>query len=304
MKDLNYNHLFYFYVIAKEGSIVKAAKALHLTQPTLSAQLRTLEEQIEEKLFNRVGRKLILSESGKLVFDYAARMFRLGEELGSAIEQEGLRARRELRVGIAGAVSRTLVFEHLMPVIGNRSNYVSIEASTNLTLADRVATGEIDFALSSEPLVSRKRSLWTQRFNSTPVMILAHKKYKLRAKQFPKSLHEFPFINFPERNRLSGEIHLFFRKQKISPYFLAEMEELTLLRRAAETGLAAVALPENLANALVNRAGSTVVVLGELKGIRSHLWMTIRESMREDGLMQTILREFKNSRHLASQDFI
>ena len=84
---LNYHHLYYFKVIATEGSIAKASKTLRLGQPTLSAQLKLLEDVIGQKLFERQNRRLILTDAGRVALDYANEIFRLGSELLDTINQ-------------------------------------------------------------------------------------------------------------------------------------------------------------------------------------------------------------------------
>ena len=86
MEWLNYHHLLYFWTVAREGSISRACKQLHLAQPTISAQLRKLEESIGEKLFERSGRNLVLTDTGQLVYGYADEIFSLGREMADAIK--------------------------------------------------------------------------------------------------------------------------------------------------------------------------------------------------------------------------
>ena len=85
MRHLNYNHLQYFWTVAREGSIVKAAEVLHLTPQTISGQLKLLDEAVGEPLFNRSGRRLVLSETGRVVFDYADEIFSIGAELATVV---------------------------------------------------------------------------------------------------------------------------------------------------------------------------------------------------------------------------
>ena len=101
MDWLNYHHLLYFWTVAKEGSITRASKLLDLAQPTISAQLHTLEESLGEALFVRTGRNLVLTDFGRLVFRYAEQIFGLGKELQNAVQSRPSMRRLRLTVGIA-----------------------------------------------------------------------------------------------------------------------------------------------------------------------------------------------------------
>ncbi|MCA9269405.1 MAG: LysR family transcriptional regulator, partial [Planctomycetales bacterium] len=83
--DLNYHHLQYFWAVAREGSIARACAQLHVSQPTMSTQIRKLERSLGHKLFHRVGRGLVLTEAGKAVFRYADEIFTLGREMVDAM---------------------------------------------------------------------------------------------------------------------------------------------------------------------------------------------------------------------------
>src|SRR3954447_26621164 len=88
MKWLNYNHLYYFWMVAREGGVVRASEELMVSQPTISAQLKELEAALDHKLFDRVGRGLVLTDAGRIAFNYANEMFSLGQELINALEQQ------------------------------------------------------------------------------------------------------------------------------------------------------------------------------------------------------------------------
>src|SRR3954470_1698705 len=115
MEFLNFHHLRYFWTVARKGGVRKAAEALHVSQPSISAQLRLLEEALGEKLFRRSGRNLVLTETGHLVLSYADEIFSAGRELVNAVKQRpGGRALR-LTVGITDALSKVIAFEILRP---------------------------------------------------------------------------------------------------------------------------------------------------------------------------------------------
>ena len=117
MEWLNYHHLLYFWVVAKEGTIAAACKGLHLAQPTISAQLRALERSLGEKLFTRVGRNMELTESGRLVLSYADEIFSLGGELEEAIHQLPEERPQLFRVGVVNVVPKSIAHRILVPAL-------------------------------------------------------------------------------------------------------------------------------------------------------------------------------------------
>jgi LysR family transcriptional activator of nhaA len=110
---LNFHHLRYFWTVARKGGVRKAADALHVSQPSISAQLRLLEETLGEKLFRRSGRNLVLTETGHLVLSYADEIFSAGRELMSAVKQRPTERALRLSVGITDALSKLITFEIL-----------------------------------------------------------------------------------------------------------------------------------------------------------------------------------------------
>ena len=116
MNWLNYHHLLYFWAVAKEGSLRRAGEKLHISQPTISAQIRQLEEVLGEQLFSRSTRHLTLTEPGQLVFGYAEDIFALGQELVTTLGQEPSERPVRLQVGISDSVPKVIARKILAPV--------------------------------------------------------------------------------------------------------------------------------------------------------------------------------------------
>lgn len=117
MRQRNLKHLRNFWVVAGEGSIAKASKILHLTPQTISGQLRVLEDSIDADLFDKSGRNLVMSETGRLVFSYADEMFRLGDELQDLLEGRPPEKELVFNVGVAMVVPKLLAYRVLEPVM-------------------------------------------------------------------------------------------------------------------------------------------------------------------------------------------
>jgi molybdenum-dependent DNA-binding transcriptional regulator ModE len=131
MRDLNYNHLRYFWAVAHEGSLTRAAEHMNLSQSALSVQIQKLEHQVGHPLFERVGKKLVLTEAGQIALDYADTVFKAGEELMSTLRGQPLASRQVLRVGALTTLSRNFQLEFLRPLVG-RSDVELIVRSGNI----------------------------------------------------------------------------------------------------------------------------------------------------------------------------
>ena len=158
MEWLNYHHLLYFWTVAKEGSIAKACGTLNLAQPTISGQLRVLEETMGEKLFVKAGRGLVLTEVGQVVFQYAEEIFGLGRELQDVLKGRPRGRPRRLLVGISDMVPKLIAYRVLQPVLSMAEpvQLVCEEGSPQQLLTDLVEH-RLDVVLADVPITPMAR---------------------------------------------------------------------------------------------------------------------------------------------------
>ena len=153
MEWLNYHHLLYFWVTAREGSITRASAVLNLTQPTISGQINALEEALGEKLFEKSGRGLVLTEMGRIAFNYAEEIFALGKELRETLRGRPAGRPPRLVVGIADVIPKLIAFLLLEPAFrGAEKVEVVCEEDNPQRLFGRLATHEVDLVISDSPL--------------------------------------------------------------------------------------------------------------------------------------------------------
>jgi LysR family transcriptional activator of nhaA len=117
VKWLNYNHLYYFWMVVREGGVVRAAEELTVSQPTVSAQLKDLEAALGHRLFDRVGRGLVLTEAGRIAFNYANEMFSLGQELSNALEHQTRGIALRLATGVVDVIPKPVARHLLAPAV-------------------------------------------------------------------------------------------------------------------------------------------------------------------------------------------
>jgi LysR family transcriptional regulator, transcriptional activator of nhaA len=236
MKWLNYHHLFYFWTVAKEGTITAACQRLHLAQPTVSAQLRTFEEMLGHKLFRQVGRRLELTETGNLVYRYANDIFALGEELSEALVGRSAGDFLKLRVGVADVLPKMVVSRVLDPVYRGELDVrmICFEGKPNELLA-RLSVHELDLVLSDSPIPPDVNlRAYNHQLGESAVSIFTTPKLAAKYRRgFPESLDQAPFLLPTANTSLRRLLDFWFEKNNVHPRILAEFEDSALLKMFA-----------------------------------------------------------------------
>lgn len=246
MEWLNYHHLLYFWTVAREGSIAQACQLLHLTQPTISGQLRSLEKSVGAKLFDRVGRNLVLTETGHVVYRYADEIFSLGRELVETLEgRPGGHALR-LRVGSVLSMPKTIVYRLLEPAMHLKEPVQIIydEGSSDDLLA-RLAVHTVDVVLSDVPASPLIRvNAFNHLLGESGVSILCAAKTAARYRRnFPRSLHGAPFLLPGAKSALRQGLEQWFNSEGIRPVIRGELADSTVLKVFGSIGAGIFAVP-------------------------------------------------------------
>ncbi|HQN64680.1 MAG TPA: LysR family transcriptional regulator [Methylophilus sp.] len=145
----NFNHLYYFWMVAKEGNLTKTAEKLFVAQSALSMQIKKLEEQIGVKLFVKVGRKLELSEAGLITFSYAEKIFKLGNELGSVLHYNFKNNKTTLKIGVISSLSRNFVENFIKPLLTREDTEIVLESGSEEDLLNKLFDHRLDLILSN-----------------------------------------------------------------------------------------------------------------------------------------------------------
>lgn len=262
MEWLNFHHLRYFWTVAREGSLARAAEKLHVSQPSISEQIRELEESLGEKLFRREGRNNKLTDAGQIVFGYADEIFALGLELMNTVKQRP--GARELRfyVGVADSFPKLVTNEILKPVFAlPQLVHVICREGKMEDLLAQLAAHRLDLVLSDEPASSSANfKTFSHSLGESGSTICAEKKLAAKLKRgFPKSLHDAPALLPSENTVLRRELEKWFRDENIRPRIVAEFEDLALMKVMAAEGRGFIAVPTMALEEAVKRYGFQVV---------------------------------------------
>ena len=246
MEWLNYHHLLYFWTVAREGSITRAAEKLRLAQPTISNQLRTLEKNLGTELFVRRGRGMVLTESGRLALGYADEIFAIGSELLTAVRQGPTDRPLRLNVGVTDAVPKLVARELLKPILnGPHPVHAVIREGKLEPLVSELATHRLDLVLSdhrySAPSTIR---IFHHRLGECGVTFFAASPLAEQlAENFPNSLDGAPALLPTDNTALRGSLAAWFAARGVRPVVLAEFEDTALLKEFGAEGKGFFALP-------------------------------------------------------------
>jgi LysR family transcriptional activator of nhaA len=235
MQNLNYNHLRYFWAVAHQGSLTRAAERMNLSQSALSVQLRKLEHQVGHPLFERAGRRLVLTEAGRIALDYADTVFKTGDELISTLRGQPAMARRQvLRVGALTTLSRNFQLGFLRPLVGRPDVELIVRSGNIRELLAQLEAHALDVVLANSAAPRERRAdLRSHLLDAQPVSLVGQRRRKRRRFRFPQDLHEQPVL-LPS---LDSEIRLAFDRvldlADVQPIVLAEVDDMAMLRLLA-----------------------------------------------------------------------
>lgn len=288
MEWLNYNHLYYFWVVATEGSIARGRLRLHLTQPTISAQLRQLEESLGEKLFERSGRGLTLTESGKVVFRYAEEIFALGRELRDTLRDRPTGRAVRVTVGIADVVPKLVAYRIIQPAFEAVPDVelVCREAGTS-SLLTLLANHEVDLVLTDAPASGVPLRAYNHLLGETTTTFFATGALAAQyRKGFPGSLDGAPLLLPGAGSQLRRNLELWLDATGIAPRRVAEFDDLALMTVFGRTGKGIFPAPAVMEKEM--EAQYDVRVVGRVREVRERFYAISGERKIKNPIVSAI----------------
>lgn len=288
MYKLNFNHLKYFLTIAEEGTIVKASKILNITQPALSHQLKLLEEDIDKKLFDRVGKRLILNKNGEMVKEYASKIFRHSEEMLQLLKSDAVEHIKILKIGTLPEVSSDFVHDFIRPLLRNPHIKVQVFQKDQKTLHKDILDNKLDLILSDSPYSGRSKKLIGHRIYQDEIVCVASSK-QLYKGRFPKLLSDKKVLNFTSNVELGKHIEDYLEGAGVSTNIVAEIANIPLLKSCAKKdGIAAFLPKSSIKDELKNKE---LFKLGSTKDLHYEVWAIAKSDIGHENIIyQTIKR--------------
>jgi LysR family transcriptional activator of nhaA len=274
MEWLNYHHLLYFWVVAREGTVTEASKVLRLAHPTISGQIHRLEEVLGEKLFTRRGRRLELTDEGRIAYRYADEIFSLGQEFLDTLKGRSKGRPLRLVVGVSDVLAKSIVHRMLQPVF-QLAESVSLECresrSVDSFMAD-LATHRVDVVLADAPAGpgTSVRTYSHELGDCGTTFLAAPRLARSWRRRFPASLDQSPALLPTSDSTFRRALKDWFGRLKLRPRVVAELDDAALAMVFAEAGLGFVAAPDLLEKELCERYD--VEIVGRTREVRQRFY--------------------------------
>ena len=270
---INYKHLHYFWVVAKEGGVVRASERLHLTPQTISGQLNLLEEQLGEALFQRVGRNLKLTDAGRLVLSYADEIFSLGGEMEEMVHNLPASRLQTFKVGIADVIPKSIAYHLLAPAmqLAEPIRIICREGPLKSLLAE-LAVHRIDLLIADGPI---PQGVSVRGFNhslgdSGITFFAAPSLGKKLIEGFPQSLNRTPMMLPGEATAIRGFLMQWLERQRIHPQIVGEFDDSALMKAFGRAGVGVFIAPTAIAEEVQEQFG--VLAIGQTDEVRDRFY--------------------------------
>ncbi|MBN8733190.1 MAG: LysR family transcriptional regulator [Acidobacteria bacterium] len=269
---LNYHHLFYFWNVARHGGLGPASELLRLAPPTLSMQIHALEEALGAKLFERQGRRLALTEFGRMVYGHAEAIFSVGRELMAAVQGRPAGRPPRFVVGVNEFLPKIAVHRFLAPAMAvDEPPYLVCREDTPERLLAALVTHDLDLVLSDAPPPPTVRvKVFHQVLNDSPAGIFAAPRLAARLRRrFPRSLDGVPFLLPSEGAALRRPLEAWLDAQSLRPKLTGEFQDSSVMKAFGQAGLGVFPAPMSIADMIRRNYGVSLV--GEVAELRERV---------------------------------
>jgi LysR family transcriptional activator of nhaA len=285
---LNYHHLNYFRMIATEGSIARASDKLRIGQPTLSAQLKHLEEMVGKPLFERRNRKLVLTDAGRAALNYANEIFRLGDEMLEVLKDHIASNHTHLQIGALDSVPKSVILSIVFYAYKIAPCTVSILEGRGDELFRELRAHRIDLIVSNYPsLAMEETQFYSKSVARLPVSIYGAEKFKSLRRSFPKSLNGKPFVLPTAHSKLRHDLNHFFKLHNIHIVPVAETQDTSLQRLLSANGIGLAPLSE-----VGGFKEENLVKVSRLEGVLEEVWLISAQRKIENPIAAKLMSEF------------
>ncbi|WP_018150848.1 LysR family transcriptional regulator [Leeia oryzae] len=288
LEQLNFHHLFYFWRVAKTGHLTQAAGELHTSQSALSAQIRQLEDRLGEALFEREKRRLVMTETGQLVFTYAENIFGLGQEMLGRLQgrSEGM---IRLRVGSVATLSRNYQENWIRPLLGDQSVTLSLESGQLDGLLERLQQHQLDIVLANEPApADPDRPLHCSFLGSQTISLVgpAHI-WQGQTLRVPDDLNGLDLALPGPQHALRGRFDALCMSAGVKPRIRAEVDDMAMLRLIARDSGWLTVLPEVVVQDELRQG--ILVSVGQTPQLQEHFYAITTPHRHRIELLEQLL---------------
>jgi len=295
MIPFNYHHLYYFYVIAKAGSISKACESLYLAQSTLSAQIKLFEKYLRKQLFERQKQRLILTEEGRVVLDYAESIFEIGQEMQDTLNDKPQKNQLLIQIGILNGTPRSFGHALLECIFGSMPNAcVKVKEGNLADLLKELQQHKLDVILTDVSI----RGLDQQEFinhliGRIPVIFAAAPDVAKTIKRIPADFNGAPFIIPSIPSQIYHQVMDLMAEWKVKPKIIAEIQDVELARRLAMAGHGVVALNSYTVSVSLPQRALVPIQPSKSLGIFESVYLVTRKRKFMNPIAEHLLKTFR-----------
>jgi LysR family transcriptional regulator, transcriptional activator of nhaA len=239
MEWLNYHHLYYFWVVAREGTITRGSERLSLSEPTISAQISALEKALGHRVFDRIGHRLVLTDTGEVVFRYAQRIFTLGQELSDVLTGRLTSEPIQTVIGVVESIPKVIVYWLLESLLASSFHVKLVcREGTLEQLSAQLALRELDVVVSDMPVAKNlKLEVYSHILGESPIGLFGVSRLASQyRKRFPCSLTGAPFLLPTAPSFLRQTMEQWFALEHIRPDIVGEFDDMATLMAFGQAG--------------------------------------------------------------------
>ncbi len=292
LSQLNFHHLACFVAVVEEGGIVPAATRLHVSHPTVSEQVKKLEHHLDLRLFERRGRKLQLTENGKMVYSFASQIFGTGSSLLSAVEGRRAGTNIVLRVGIDSVLAKLTVRQILSPLLDDVGIGLRLRCTEDERdrLLAQLSARQIDVLLSDAP--AQGPDCISEMVTRSNLSFFASPKLKKSLKgKFPHCLNDAPFILPMPGTRLRRELERWMGENGVRPLVVAEIDDSALVKAFGQDGRGVFAMSDSIRDEVCHQYD--VKEIGRTTAIELRIFALTHTAGREHQAVDRLFRTQK-----------
>jgi len=293
--QLNYQHLYYFWVVARAPSLTAAAHRLNLSPSTISTQIKALEDRLGQAMFERKGRGLVLTERGRVALAYADDIFALGTELFDTLSAHNIHPNHlyRLRVGFSNNLPKLVAHKLITPATECREfpiHLVCLQGEAGSLVAD-VAIHHFDLVLTDQPVsLASDLPIVSKLLGECGVSVMGTPALAERYRQgFPSSLHGAPFLLPDLDSQMRQLLEVFFHDHDLHPQVIREFGDSALLKSFGLGGVGLFPIPTLVAEQVMKQY--QVELVGELEGVQERFYVSFAEGRESNPAVQAIIRE-------------
>ncbi|QPK63780.1 transcriptional activator NhaR [Methylomonas sp. LL1] len=291
MERVNYQHLYYFWMVAKHGSISAACEMLHLAQPTISGQLTVFEQAVGAKLWRKEGRRLVLTETGRAVFHYADEIFALGREMTHMLKGRGTGRGPRLNIGVSDAMPKLIAYRLIAPLLRlSEPSQINCTEDKTERLLNEISLHSIDMVLSDVPATPASGARVFNHFlgESAVAVFAAPALAERYRRNYPRCLNGAPFLLPTTNTALRRSLDQWFDSQELSPVIQAEVEDSALLKTFGAAGAGLFFSPRAVASEIQRQYGTEM--LGLADGVVERFYAITAQRRLKHPLVAAILQ--------------